>query len=60
MEEEEFLQEHEAMEEDMEGAQPQRRRTRKARVVDPEPLNDYPGVIHVASQIFMKLNDISL
>jgi len=30
------LQEHEAMEEDMEGEQPQRRRPKKKRVVDPE------------------------
>jgi len=42
LEEDEFLQEHRAMEEDMEDAQPHRRRSKKKRVVDPEPLNDYP------------------
>jgi len=30
----------------MEDAEPQRRRTRKKRVVDPEPLDDYSGGPH--------------
>ena len=46
MEEDEFQEELEAMEEDMEDEQPRRRRTRKKRVVDPEPLDDYPGGPH--------------
>jgi len=52
MEEEEFQEELEAMEEDMEDVKPQRRRTRKKRVVDPEALDDYPGGPHNTSLLW--------
>jgi hypothetical protein len=44
MEEQELEKELQAMKEEMEGAKPQRRR--KKKVVDPEPLDDYPGGAH--------------
>ena len=47
--EEEELQ---AMDDDMEDVQPQRRRTRKKREVDPEPLDDYPGGPHDTSLLW--------
>ena len=34
------------MDEDMEDAEPQQRRKKKEKVVDPEPLDDYPGGPH--------------
>jgi hypothetical protein len=37
----------------MEDVQPQRRRTRKKRVVDPEPLDDYPGGPHNTNLLWM-------
>jgi len=46
MEEQKLEDELQAMDEDMEDAEPQRRRTRKKRVVDPDPLDDYPGGPH--------------
>ena len=46
MEEQELEEELQAMDEDMEDAQPQRRRTKKKKVVDPDPLDDYPGGPH--------------
>ena len=52
LEEEELDEELEAMKEDMEDAKPQRRRTRKKRVVDPEPLDDYPGGPHDTSLLW--------
>jgi len=51
-EEEEFQEELEAMDEDMEDAQPRRMRTRKKCVVDPEPLDDYPGGPHNISLLW--------
>jgi len=47
--EEEELQ---AMHDDMEDAQPQRRWTRKWRVVDPDPLDDYTGGPHDTSLLW--------
>jgi phosphodiesterase/alkaline phosphatase D-like protein len=44
MEEKELEEELQAMDEEMEAAEPQRRR--KKKVVDPEPLDDYPGGPH--------------
>jgi len=45
MEEQELVEELQAMYEDMEDAEPRRRQTKKKKkkVVDPEPLDDYPG-----------------
>ena len=37
---------------DMEDAQPCRRRTRKKYVVDPEPVDDYPGGPHNTSLLW--------
>jgi len=34
------------MDEEMEDAEPRRRRKKKEKVVDPEPLDDYPGGPH--------------
>jgi len=48
--EEEELQ---AMDDDMEDARPQRRRTRKKHVVDPDPLDDYPSGPHYTSRLWM-------
>jgi len=48
MEEEEL----QAMDDDMEDAQSQRRRARKKRKVDPEPLDDYPGGPHDTSLLW--------
>ena len=36
----------------MEDTQPRRRRTKKKRVVDPEPLHDYPGGPHDTSLLW--------
>lgn len=52
IEEEEFQEEHEAMDGNMEDVQPHRRRTKKKRVVDPEPLDDYPGGPHNTSLLW--------
>ena len=46
MEEQDLEEELQAMDEDMEDVQPQRRQRRKSRVVDPEPLDDYLGGPH--------------
>jgi hypothetical protein len=43
MEEQEFEEELHGMDEEMEDAEPRRRRK---KVVDPEPLHDYPGGPH--------------
>ena len=45
MEEQELVEELEAMDEEMEDAEPRRRRKKK-KVVDPEPLDDYLGGPH--------------
>jgi len=52
MEEEEIQEELEAMEEDMEDAEPQQRRTRKKHVEDPEPPYGYPGGPHDTSLLW--------
>jgi len=52
LEEDEFEEELHAMDDDMEDAHPQRRRTRKKRAVDPEPLDDYPGGPHDTSLLW--------
>ena len=49
MEEQELEEELQAMDEDMEDVEPQRRRTKKKKVVDPEPLDDYPSGPHNTS-----------
>jgi len=48
MEEQELEEELQEMDvdEDMEDAQPRRRWTKKKKVVDPDPLDDYPGGPH--------------
>ena len=46
MEEHELVEELERMDEEMEDAEPRRRRKKKEKVVDPEPLDDYPGGPH--------------
>jgi len=46
MEEHELEEELQAMDEEMEDAEPRRRREKKEKVVDPEPLDDYPGGPH--------------
>jgi len=46
MEEQELEEELQAMDEEMEDAEPRRRRNKKEKVVDPEPLDDYPGGPH--------------
>jgi len=46
MEEQELVEELERMDEEMENAEPRRRRKKKEKVVDPEPLDDYPGGPH--------------
>ena len=46
MEEQELEEELQAMVGDMEDAQPRRRRTKKKKVVDPDPLDDYLGGPH--------------
>jgi len=51
-EEDEFQEKLEAMEEDMEDVQPRQRRTRKKRVVDSEPFDDYPGGPHNTSLLW--------
>jgi len=55
MEEEDFQEDLEAMEEDMDDAQQRRRRTKKKRVVDPEPFHDYPGGPHDTSLLWRYL-----
>ena len=52
MEEQELEEELQAMHDDMEDAQPQRRWTRKWRVVDPDPLDDYTGGPHDTSLLW--------
>ena len=46
MEEQELVEELERMDEEMQDAEPRRRRKKKEKVVDPEPLDDYPGGPH--------------
>ena len=46
MEEQELEEELQAMDEEMEDAKPRRRRKKKEKVVDLEPLDDYPGGPH--------------
>ena len=46
MEEQELEEELQAMDEEMEDAEPRRRRKKKGKVVDPEPLDDYHGGTH--------------
>ena len=46
MEEQELLEELERMDEEMEDVEPQRRRKKKEKVLDPKPLDDYPGGPH--------------
>jgi hypothetical protein len=46
MEEQELEEELQGMDEEMEDAEPQQRRKKKEKVVDPEPLQDYPGGPH--------------
>jgi len=47
MEEQELVEELEAMNEEMEDVKPRRRRKKKKKkVVDPEPLDDYPSGPH--------------
>jgi len=52
------------MDEEMEDAEPRRRRKKKEKVVDPKPLDDYPGGphetgllwkyhVHVAKKVFI-------
>ena len=45
-EEQELEEELQGMDEDMEDVEPQQRRKKKEKVVDPEPLDDYPGGPH--------------
>ncbi|XP_024630198.1 protein MAIN-LIKE 1-like [Medicago truncatula] len=46
MEEQELEEELHAMDEEMKDGEPRRRRKKKEKVVDPEPLDDYPGGPH--------------
>jgi len=46
MEEQGLEEELQAMDEEMEDAEPWRRRKKKEKVVDPEPLDDYPDGPH--------------
>ena len=46
MEDQELVEELERMDEEMEDAEPRRRRKKKEKGVDPEPLDDYPGGPH--------------
>ena len=46
MEEQELEEELQSMDEEMEDAEPRRRRKKKEKVVDPEPLDDYPDGPH--------------
>ena len=46
MEEQKLEEELQAMDEEMEDVEPQRRRKKKEKVLDPEPLDDYPGGSH--------------
>jgi hypothetical protein len=46
MEEQELEEELQGMDQEMEDAEPQQRRKKKEKVVDPEPLQDYPGGPH--------------
>ncbi|RHN79840.1 hypothetical protein MtrunA17_Chr1g0181741 [Medicago truncatula] len=46
MEEQELEEELHAMDVEMEDAEPQQRRKKKEKVVDPEPLDDYPSGPH--------------
>ena len=52
MEEQELEEELQAMDEDMEDAEAQQMRMRKKRVVDPDPLNDYPGGSHDTTMLW--------
>jgi len=52
MEEQELEEELQAMDEEMENAEPHRRRKKKEKVVDPEPLDDYPGGPHETGQLW--------
>ena len=45
-------QELQAMDEEMEDAEPRRRRKKKEKVVDPEPLDDYTGGSHDADLLW--------
>jgi len=46
MEEQELVEELERMDEKMQDAEPWWRRKKKEKVVDPDPLDDYPGGSH--------------
>ena len=46
MEEQKLEKELQAMDKEMEDVEPRRRRKKKEKVVDPEPLDDYPGGPH--------------
>ena len=52
MEEQELVEELERMDEEMQEAEPRRRRNKKEKVVDPEPLDDYPGGPHETSLLW--------
>ena len=52
LEEETLEEELEAMEDDMEDTEPQKWQTRKKRVVDHEPLDDYPDGPHDTSLLW--------
>ena len=46
LEEQELEEELQDMDEEMKDVEPRRRRKKKERVVDPEPLDDYPSAPH--------------
>ncbi|XP_013457777.2 uncharacterized protein [Medicago truncatula] len=53
MEDQELEEELHAMDEEMEDVEPRQRRKKKEKVVDPEPLNDYPGGPHETGLLWM-------
>jgi len=53
MAEQELEEELQAMDEEMEDVEPRRRRKKKEKVVDLEPLDDYPGGPHEIGLLWM-------